>query len=90
MTKARLAKLVALFGGKVEEERSGRYLDIRVDAPRGKVWSSDGIHQIVGGCFLGDKTWYDDARDEVAARVSCGVEECAEAGRGCEICDEEA
>lgn len=84
MTKAQLKRMVESMGATYEESSDGRWRDMRATAPQGMAWNSDGVHELVGGCYFGQDSWYRSARAELAERVQYGVSECGDAE--CEWC----
>lgn len=84
MTKATLATVrafAATLGAKVEDDKAGNTHECRCEAPHGKVWAADGIHEFVDAAH---KPWKPDY-DDLLARMKYGVEDCPE-GLACEWC----
>jgi len=73
--------LAAKLGATVEDEKTGHHHCCRVEAPRGKVWAADSLHEFVDDT---NRPWKPDYAD-LLARMGYGLEDCP-AGPECEWC----
>lgn len=83
MKKAAFQKLVASYGATIDHANSD--YAIHVDLPAGKTWVDNGCHVIVEPWRNnGGQSWVNEARAEVADRMSLGTTDCD--NPECEIC----
>jgi hypothetical protein len=64
----------ALIGAKVEDDRSGQTHECRIEAPKGKVWKSDFIHEMID---CSNRPWKPDYAD-LMNRMHYGIEDCTD------------
>lgn len=69
--------LAARLGATVRAEREERRYNVRVEAPPGHHWASDGVHEIVASSFVGPWS-FADVWDDVLGRMREGVELCTD------------
>lgn len=82
--KTEVYKLAIGLGAKIEVDRSGLSLDIRVEAPHGKVWSDWDLHELVSSISIGPWS-YVPAWKDMYERMAAGVKPCAT--ENCEWCN---
>lgn len=81
-TKAKA--LAKKLGAEVENNSNGEQYVYDILAPKGKIWSCNLIHCLVGNCFKGDPKWYEEVWKDLYERMSYGLEECDDPD--CEWC----
>lgn len=81
MSLAKVRKLAAELGAKVEDIKIGNAHECLVEAPHGKKWKCCGIHELVDST---NQPWKPDYKD-VLERMNYGLEDCDE-GFACGWC----
>lgn len=66
------------FGGTVEDDSGGGYVNLQVCAPTGKEWASNGAEHIVVATARGPQTWLDDAVRMALEDIAHGVQDAPE------------
>lgn len=69
------------LSASVEDDKAGYTHECRVEAPHGKVWSCDMIHELVDATNIPWKPDYDD----LLSRMNYGLEDCPI--QDCEWCN---
>jgi len=74
--------LAKKLGAKVEDDKCGNYHTCRVEAPHGKVWACDDIHELVDET---NRPWKPDYAD-MLSRMEHGLNDCPQRD-DCEWCN---
>lgn len=85
--KQRVMSLAQELGATIDDGSAGNEWFFNIDAPRGKRWVEGSVHSIVTSQYRGTNThpmWQD-----ALERMRYGLEDCPDAGDGCDYCDEE-
>lgn len=79
----KVKQLAHKLGATVEDDKCGHTHECRVEAPKGKIWSSDFIHELIDST---NRPWRPDY-NSLLSRMNYGVENCPDLE--CEWCNPE-
>jgi len=84
MNRAQFLRVLAEFGATLDT--TSEEFDLNIDAPRGKVFASNGCHCVcVPWNNSGGQSWKSNAYQDAAHQIRMGLYDCSDAE--CDVCN---